>query len=189
MVRDLPSRRKNRPGYLIERITVIPIGWVEGSILDFLITSLSEVFGKRVEKGSPTEKPHYAYDEKRRQYLAEAILLKLGQIRDSVRGRVLGVTEVGLYRQGGGAVFGHANGEKKVALVSIHRLQDEYYGLPGNIDRLKERVLKETIRQLGYTYGLKRCPNPLCAMFDSHQLLDLDIKRPSFCPRCKRAIP
>jgi len=89
----------------------------------------------------------------------------------------------------GGAVFGHANREKKVAMVSIRRLQDEYYGLPGNVDKLKERVLKEAIHQLWYTYGLKRCPNPLCAMFDTHQLLDLDIKRPFLCPRCRRTIP
>jgi len=190
MVGGLSSRNKNRPAYpIVERITIIPIGLVEGPVVDFLSHRLPEVFGKKVEKGSRIQKPHFAYNEKRRQYLVDAILLKLAQIRDSVRGRVLGVTEVDLYRQDGRSVFGHANRERKVAVVSTKRLQDEYYGLTGNLEKLEERVLKEAIHHLGDTYGLKGCANPLCAMFDTSQLLDLDIKKPVLCSGCKRAIP
>jgi archaemetzincin len=189
MVGGFFSKRKNRSIHPVKQITVIPVGPVEEPIIDSLVSGLPKVFGITVEKGSPIGRPHYAYNEKRRQYLVEAILLKLAQIRDSVGGRVLGVTEVDMYRQEGRAVFGHADRGKKVAAVSIRRLQDEYYGLSGNVEKLKERVLKEGIRQLGYTYGLEGCSNPLCAMFHKHRLFDLDIGRPFLCPTCKQAIP
>ncbi len=115
--------------------------------------------------------------------------MKLAQIRSLTRGRVLGVTEVDLYRKDGHGTFGHASRDKKVAVISIHRLRDEHYGLPGDLQKLQERVLKEAIEQIGHTYGVVECSNPLCAMFDTSQLFDLDVKRPLLCPRCRRAIP
>jgi len=154
-------KRRSRPVSSIERITIIPLGSVDGPVIDFLSSRLPEVLGKKVEIGSPIEDFGYAYNERRRQYLAEAILLKLAQMRDSIRGRILGATGVGLYRQDGHGTFGHASREQKVAVLSIHHLRDEHYGLPRNREKLQERGLKEAIHQIGHTYGLGGCKNPL----------------------------
>lgn len=181
-------RRRQEPDHSIERIAVIPVGSVERPIVDYLNTHLARILGKRVEAASPIEDPSYAYNKTRRQYLAEAVLLKLAQIRDSLKGRLLGITGVDLYLQDGSSAFGHASQERKVALVSMRRLRDEYYGLPANVEKLEERVLKEAVRQLGLTYGLRGCKNPLCTMFNTRELFDLDIKRPFLCSTCRRAI-
>jgi archaemetzincin len=189
MHRGFSVKRRQHPPQVIDRVNLVAVGWVEETLLAFIGDGLSRVFGKSVQSGPPLERPHYAFNGERGQYLAEAIILKLAQIRDTLGGRVLGVTGIDVYRRDGRSILGHADRENRTALVSIKRLQEEYYGLPPNPDRLHERGLKEAIRQVGTTYGLKGCTNPLCPMFDTHELLDLDIKRPFICPRCKSELP
>jgi hypothetical protein len=42
-------KRKQRPVHSGEKITLIPIGSVEGPIIDFLIEHLPQAIGKRVD--------------------------------------------------------------------------------------------------------------------------------------------
>lgn len=49
------------------------------------------------------------------------------------------------------------------------------------------RVEKESSAAIGRALGLKRCPNPNCALFDHASLKELDMKGRNLCPPCQQA--
>lgn len=81
-------------------------------------------------------------------------------------------------------VFGEAELEGNVAVVSYYRLQNERYGLPPNQSLLIERLLKEAVHELGHTFGLVHCRTPDCVMHTSTYVEDIDLKKNSFCNPC-----
>jgi archaemetzincin len=102
--------------------------------------------------------------------------------------RILGVANLDLYVPSLNFVFGEADLEHRVAIISLYRLSQEFYGLSEDRDRFEERVLKEAAHDLGHAYGLGHCSNPLCIMHFSNSLLDTDIKKASFCPECEKRL-
>lgn len=74
------------------------------------------------------------------------------------------------------------------ALVSIHRLKNEFYGLPINQELLKNRLLKEAIHELGHTFGLIHCFTLKCVMNPSTYVEDIDQKSSYFCRSCEQKI-
>ena len=168
------------------RIVIVAVGEVDGRILE----GLQEFIGKTLEKeacmGQPLNSPEFAYDGRRKQYFSSAILLKLREVERGAGDRVLGVVDFDLYVPSLNFVFGEADVENRVAIISLCRLKQEFYGLPEDRDRLRERVLKEGVHELGHIYGLGHCSNPLCVMHFSNSLLDTDIKRASLCPQCDK---
>lgn len=81
-------------------------------------------------------------------------------------------------------VFGEAQVEGKVAIVSNYRLRDELYGLPKNPEQLKERLEKEAIHELGHTFGLVHCREPSCVMYSYTYAEEIDFKSKDPCKTC-----
>ena len=81
-------------------------------------------------------------------------------------------------------VFGEAQLDGKAAVVSTHRLRDELYGLPQNPQKLRERLEKEAVHELGHTFGLIHCPKPNCVMYTSTYAEEIDFKPMNFCETC-----
>jgi archaemetzincin len=81
-------------------------------------------------------------------------------------------------------VFGEAQLEGRCALVSLHRLREEFYGLPGSDALLRERLLKESVHELGHTFGLRHCDDWTCVMASTHAVERLDVKSVEFCRTC-----
>ena len=73
-------------------------------------------------------------------------------------------------------------------MVSLHRLREEYYGLPPNILLPRERLLKECVHELGHTLNLSHCEDYQCAMSRSHGVEWIDLKSASFCRACQAAV-
>jgi len=48
------------------------------------------------------------------------------------------------------------------AVVSTHRLRDEYYGLPPREEAVSQRLFKELLHELGHTQGLRHCTDWRC---------------------------
>jgi archaemetzincin len=124
-----------------------------------------------------------APDPARNQYYATAILQAMLNL-DGLPGRVLAVTGIDLFVPVLTFVFGEAQLPGRCAVVSIHRLQDEFYGLPPNASALRERLLKEAVHELGHTYGLLHCDDWECVMSSSHGVERLDVKSAQFCAAC-----
>ena len=81
-------------------------------------------------------------------------------------------------------VFGEAQLGGAGALVSYHRLRQEFYGLPPDADVLANRLLIETVHELGHTLSLTHCQDYRCAMAPAHAVEWIDIKDSGFCEDC-----
>ncbi|MFQ6070529.1 MAG: archaemetzincin family Zn-dependent metalloprotease [Candidatus Aminicenantales bacterium] len=170
-------------------IFLLPVGNIEKAILDFLKSRLKEEFRCEVEIEQSWPLPQDAYNPERRQYLSSSILR-------SVRGRetlekgdkVLAVCDVDLYVPQLNFVFGEAELGGHLAIISLTRLHQSFYGMPEKRELFLERTVKEAVHELGHTFGLSHCPDPKCVMHFSNSLLDTDRKEASFCDRCRKIL-
>lgn len=165
----------------MDLISIVTIGDVEGKVLDYLCTALEGVFGEGCRIGPSLPVPKSAFNRKRAQYSAEAIL---GQIHAEEGERILGVVDLDLYVPSLNFVFGLADPYRKRALIALPRLRQSFYGMPEDYTLFLERALKEAVHELGHTYGLGHCPNRRCVMAFSNSISDTDHKGWNFCPSC-----
>ncbi len=94
------------------------------------------------------------------------------------------VTKVDLFSERLRFIFGLANQELGVGLLSTARLRvrDGDEVTPAVI---KERVLKEAAHEIGHLGGLAHCENPKCLMAFSNSIKEVDQKLPFLCEECK----
>jgi len=169
-------------------ITLVPIGIVEEELLSRVGDALAEVFGRHVEVADLLPHPDYAYNERRQQYLAGAVLAQLRK-RKLAGECVLGIVGVDLYAPNLNFVFGQASVRGREAVIALPRLRQSFYGLPEEPDLFLARVIKEAVHELGHTYGLSHCPDARCVMHFSNCLEDTDLKSHCFCVACRARIP
>jgi archaemetzincin len=101
---------------------------------------------------------------------------------------MLGVTAVDLYIPILTFVFGEAQMAGPCAVVSAHRLRQEFYGLPPDPDLLRHRLLKESVHEIGHTLNLTHCEDYTCVMAPSHAVEWIDLKESSLCAACHSQI-
>jgi len=170
-------------------IHILPVGpGVPVGLLDDLAAALAHIFriSCHVQDDRSLD-PEFAFDERRGQYHATSILHRIHEGEPDREVRVIGVTRHDLFVPILSFVFGEAELGGRCALVSIHRLDERFYGLPARQELLRDRLVKEAVHELGHTYGLRHCDDWRCVMTSSHAVDRLDIKGRDFCPACRRA--
>ncbi len=130
-----------------------------------------------------------AYDDQRQQYRSREILIQLADLSEADEIKVLGVTDVDLFIPVLTFVFGEAQLGGRAAVVSVHRLRQEFYGLPPDEKLFLERCEKEALHELGHTFGLVHCRRVECVMHFSNSIAEVDLKSSTFCPSCARRLP
>jgi archaemetzincin len=128
--------------------------------------------------------PEFALDERRGQYHSTLLLHHLEQHFDARSGPLLGITPHDLFIPILTFVFGEALLRGPAAVVSLHRLRPEFYGLPPDPELLLQRLGTEAIHELGHTRGLLHCGDYACAMHASHAADEIDVKGPGLCAAC-----
>lgn len=173
----------------LSAIRLLPVGGgLELERLDDMAAVLAEVFRVSCRVEPAVLEASFAFDGPRGQYHATAILGRLqAAVAEPAGARLLGVTELDLYVPVLTFVFGEAQLDGRCALVSLHRLREEFYGLPPRPDLLAERAAKEAVHEVGHTLGLRHCPDWRCVMSSTHAVERLDLKSVRFCPRCERS--
>lgn len=173
----------------MKRIQLLPLGCVGQEHLADLAEGLAREFLIPCEILPAMEEPSYAFNITRQQYSSTEILASLA-LRDSPdTWRLVGVTALDLYIPILTFVFGEAQLGGKAAVVSLHRLRDEFYGLPPNLPALRGRALKEAVHELGHTLSLAHCDDYQCVMSASHGIELVDLKTSRFCATCRAAVP
>ena len=136
----------------------------------------------RIPLGEACLDPAVAWDGIRQQYDSTRLL---AQLKACCQGEVVGATVHDLYIPVLTYVFGEAEMPGRAAIFSIHRLREEFYGLPPDVRLLEERALRELWHEVGHLRGLTHCPDAACVMSASHSLEQVDAKTDQFCPACR----
>ncbi|KPL00141.1 MAG: hypothetical protein AMJ90_08755 [candidate division Zixibacteria bacterium SM23_73_2] len=165
-------------------IYILPLQFQDHQLLTGLSKVLKEIFGVPVSFLNRPFSLEKGLDPVRNQYNSTWILSQILQKVPDKTGKVLVVTSVDLCVPVLTYVFGEAQLDGKAAVVSNHRLRDELYGLPKNPQKLKERLEKEAVHELGHTFGIIHCKNPQCIMYSSTYAEEIDFKPISFCKSC-----
>jgi len=156
-------------------------------LLEHLAAALARTFRAPCRVSQRTVELAFALDGRRGQYYSSAILQQLERNADA-DSRLLGVASCDLYVPVLTFVFGEAQLDGNCAVVSTARLSESFYGLPPREDLLRERLLKESVHELGHTFGLRHCADWRCVMTSSHAVERLDVKTSEFCTRCRKPI-
>ena len=169
-------------------IRVVPVGGAEPRLLRAVATALTAELEVPCDIATQRLDPAFAHHPERNQYHSSAIIEHLAG-RNGTSGELLvGVTDVDLYIPILTFVFGEAQLGGDIAVVSYHRLTEEFYGLPRNEALLTERLIKEAIHEVGHTAGLTHCDDYECVMAASHAVEWLDLKGASLCESCRSAM-
>jgi archaemetzincin len=168
----------------VNDLCLVPMGSVPPEALEWIESAAGEWFPLPVRRLPEVHVPRSAYDPKRQQYQSIELMKMLGQTAPPDARRVLGVTDVDLAIPILSFLFGQAQFDGPIALISLHRLRQEFYGLPAQEKLLRERTVKEALHELGHTFGLVHCSDLNCAMSLSTHIELVDSKSERFCARC-----
>jgi archaemetzincin len=126
----------------------------------------------------------FAYDAGRAQYASIPVMEMLLARCPEDAAKLLAVTARDLFIPVLTFVFGHAQLGGRVAAVSLARLRQEFYRLPGDREIFLERAVKEALHESGHMFGLVHCADRACAMSLSTGVRQIDGKSASFCAPC-----
>ena len=168
----------------MKKLQLLPVGTVDARLLEWLRQQLYDKFRVPAEVLSPALDPSFALHAERQQYHSSEILANVQRYINSSTWRLLAVTDLDLYIPILTFVFGEAQMGGASAVVSYHRLRQEFYGLPADVDILANSLLIEAVHELGHTVRLTHCHDYRCAMAPSHAVEWIDIKDSGFCEDC-----
>ncbi len=79
-------------------IVLVAVGEVDANVIQILKEDLNKIFGKQVWVGKRMPEPHYAFNNKRNQYLSTTILNALMNEKEyTTFEKVLGIVDHDLY--------------------------------------------------------------------------------------------
>ena len=117
--------------------------------------------------------PEYAFDKRRVQYNAAAILTRLETMEFKGCQPVIALTDEDLFIPVFSFVLGEARMGGKAALVSLYRLQNNPL-----------RAVKVAFHEFGHLMHLDHCHEKSCVMKFSKNIQQLDSITAVFCPYC-----
>jgi len=168
----------------MNRVHLLPVGNVEVSLLQYLCREIPRCLPVDC-KILPLElDPAPSYHPERQQYHSSELLQRMQSFVQPEDWRLLAIAAIDLYIPILKYVFGEAQMGGPCAIVSFHRLRQEFYGLGRDDSLLGERLLKESVHELGHTLDLHHCHDYQCAMASSHAVEWIDLRESTFCQSC-----
>jgi archaemetzincin len=168
----------------LEVLHLISVGILPNGTLDRLAAGLAAPLRASCRVERQVLDPAFAADASRGQTYSTALLARLAAAHPPPGHVLLGVTSLDLFVPILTFVFGEAQLSGPCAVVSTHRLRDEFYGLTPDPAAVDRRLLIEALHEFGHTQGLRHCPDWSCPMASAHTIEALDLKQPRFCGDC-----
>ncbi|PZR57101.1 MAG: archemetzincin [Candidatus Meridianibacter frigidus] len=170
----------------MSRIRIVPINAIPSDFLSRLGLCLEERFLFPAQTARTLSVSHSVVNTQRGQMFLSTLAAKIVRAYSSEAGLLLAITDFDLYKTGHRFLFGDADQQQRLAVVSLHRLRPEFYGEDSDANLLFQRSLKECVHELGHAMGLKHCFNARCAMYDSNSIFETDNKVAHFCELCEK---
>jgi archaemetzincin len=149
---------------------------------------LREVFDTPVATHKSRMDLEMALDPTRGQYNSTMLLAELLKELPARDDKIIAITAVDLFVPVLTFVFGEAQLNGNVAIVSTYRLHNSFYGLPDDLKLVGERLEKEVTHELGHVYNLTHCDNYMCVMHVSTSVEEVDVKGARFCHACQEIL-
>jgi len=165
-------------------IQILNASSVKPAGMEALASRLQEIFLVPVAPVRAALNLRAAYDASRRQTNSTSLLAQILAGRCPPESKRIGIVDVDLFIPILTFVFGEAQLGGTAAVVSTHRLSNQYYGLGRNDALMLQRLEKELVHELGHTFGLYHCPQFECVMRASTYVEEIDLKRVYPCPSC-----
>ncbi len=160
------------------------IGSVKVNGLANILKELEMLFLFPFKIGKEYEYPLYAFEPKRNQYYGYKIIKDLlTELHQDVV-KLIGITDIDLCTPVLEYIYGESQFNGKIALISIHRLRQEFYHFSEDNLLLLLRIKKVLIHELGHCFGMVHCDDTMCAMYLANNIFTLDNKNDKFCARC-----
>ena len=171
------------PYIYIQPVTTDHSPWIEA-----LEINVYRVFGYHTKVANLDINLEKTFDQARHQFNSSQILLQIITRPPADAVKVLGVVNVDLFIPILTFVFGEAQLRGIGSVISLHRLNNKFYGLPEDRVLLTERLVKEAIHELGHNFGLIHCSNQSCVMKSSTYVEEVDQKSEEMCSRCQELL-
>ncbi len=165
-------------------IYIVSLGPIDEEIVTAAEQAVWRVFGTETRRLVLGDGVGYAFDAAREQYNSVLILRDVHRNAPGDAMKVLALTDRDLFIPMLSFVFGQAQLGGTVAIVSVARLRQEFYGLPANPALTLARTVKETIHEVGHTFGLIHCHDPSCPMSLANSVVHADRKGEHLCAAC-----
>jgi archaemetzincin len=165
-------------------LQLVPIGTPPLAILRSLEEPLLAQLGMTVvHSKTQLQTPTYAFNKDRNQYHTGAIMRRLATLLDGSQPLVMGVLDVDIFVPDAPFVFGEADRQARVAVVSIARLRQG-----ADPETAKRRIQIEAVQEAGHLLGLSFCDDSRCVMFLAQSVADCDRKGITLCSVCRNEL-
>lgn len=167
-------------------VAVQPLGSVTAEQLQVVKKGLEQAFGISVELMTAAPLPQSAWYAPRGRYRAEKLLDHLNESAAPTHRIVIGITEKDISTNKAEhvdwGIFGLGEVDGRVCVVSTFRL-----GARGADEKkLRDRLRKVAIHEVGHVTGLPHCPKAGCVMQDAESSIEtVDRETGAFCDTCK----
>jgi len=162
-------------------LAIVPVGTIRGSVLNTIKYEVTNHLPfEKVVREQKVPLPD-SYDPLKKQYNAQTFF---DASHSDDYHSVLLVTDTDMYLGPLNYVSGHFQGNK--ALVSLGQL-DPAYAMGDNPQNFRDRLLNESIHQIGHTFGMSHCKKE-CVMESVSDVLDIDRRPTEFCPSCRKKV-
>ncbi|MBV8246394.1 MAG: archaemetzincin family Zn-dependent metalloprotease [Candidatus Eremiobacteraeota bacterium] len=168
------------------RIRIVPINAIPADFLSRLALCLEERFLYTIDVARALVVPQSSVNSARKQMFVSTLTSKVARAHPDEEGLILAITDFDLYKTSHRFLFGDADEQQRLAVVSLHRLRCEFYGEDVDPNVVFQRALKESVHELGHALGLKHCYNARCAMHYSNSVFETDNKMSHFCDACDK---
>ena len=167
-------------------IGVIALGEVPKAALEEIVDQIGVCFRLQADMLSPLRIPLHAYDKRRMQYNAGALIKSLETMGFPNAQKVIGIVNVDIFIPIFTHVIGEAQEGGRYAVTSMYRLRKELDGNRPSMALVLKRLSKAALHEIGHLFGLVHCLDEHCLMHFSGGLRDLDRVTPQPCGYCRK---
>lgn len=174
-------------------VVILPLGKVDRTALEQVAQAIRDSARVRTRIDPARPLPKAAWYPPRRRWRAEKLLRTIDVDPPDGAWKVVAVTEAEISTTKGSIVDwgigGLGNIGDRSCVVSTYLLRK--HTPRSDSGKLRERLRKLAIHELGHTLGLDHCPVFGCVMNDAQGKLirSLDTGGETFCGRCRKRLP